>query len=63
MLESELAFAHLEEVYDLLADGIDQAGEDKAAVFLSKVALGLASQIQDVERIRAVIAASLKDLP
>ncbi|MGB0748328.1 MAG: hypothetical protein ACPGO3_06250 [Magnetospiraceae bacterium] len=61
-LKSKLAFAELEEAYDLLADAIDQAGEAKETLFLTKLALGLVSQVDGLETARAVIAASLNDL-
>lgn len=62
MLESKLDFAHLEEVYDLLADGIDAAGPENVTQFLTKVALGMASQTDDIANVRAVIEASSRDL-
>ena len=62
MIRSKLPFADLEEAYDLIAAGIDRAGEDKARLFLAKLALALASQADDAGQVRAAIEASLKDL-
>jgi hypothetical protein len=62
VIESKLPFAELEEAYDLIARGIDQAGEAKAPLFLAKLALALASQLSDGAALRAMIEASLKDL-
>ena len=46
----------LEDVYAALAEGIDAAGPDKEAMFLSKVALLLANEISDPERALQLIA-------
>ena len=62
MIDSQLPFADLEEAYDLIARGIDQAGEASALLFLAKLALALASQVADAARVRAAVEASLKDL-
>jgi len=62
MIRSKLPFADLEDAYDRIAAGIDRAGEDKAQLFLAKLALALASQADDAGQVRAAIEASLKDL-
>lgn len=46
----------LEDVYAALAEGIDAAGPEKEAMFLSKVALLLANEISDPERVLQLIA-------
>jgi hypothetical protein len=62
MITSKLPFADLEDAYDLIAAGIDRAGAGKAQLFLAKLALALASQLDDAGLVRVAIEASLKDL-
>lgn len=52
----------LEDVYAALADGIDAAGEENEAMFLSKVALLLANEIGDPDRVLELIAAAQKNM-
>lgn len=59
-MKQTLEFAELEQVYDLLAEAIDEAGPDQEAVFLAKLALLLARQVPDVDCIREAIAAALR---
>jgi len=58
-MKQTLEFAELEQVYDLLAEAIDEAGPEQEALFLAKLAMLLARQIPDVERIREAVAAAL----
>jgi hypothetical protein len=62
MIQSKLPFAELEDAYDLIASGIDRAGEGKAQLFLAKLSLALASQLDDAGQLRVAIEASLRDL-
>jgi hypothetical protein len=62
MITSKLEWTDLEEAYDLIAAGIDRAGAAKAQLFLAKLALALASQLDGLEELRAAIEASLRDL-
>ncbi|MFO7549854.1 MAG: DUF2783 domain-containing protein [Haliea sp.] len=59
-MKQTLEFAELEQVYDLLAEAIDEAGPEQEAVFLAKLALLLARQVPDVDCIREAIAAALR---
>jgi hypothetical protein len=57
-----LSVAGLEAVYDLLAQAIDRAGEDKTSLFLVKLALLNANALADVEQFRSHLEAALHDL-
>ena len=57
-----LSIAGLETVYDALATAIDQAGQDKAELFLVKLALLNANALGDVELFQQQLQAALKDL-
>ncbi|MEQ8802418.1 DUF2783 domain-containing protein [Haliea sp.] len=59
-MKQTLEFAELEQIYDLLAEAIDEAGPEQEAVFLAKLALLLARQVPDVDCIREAIAAALR---
>jgi hypothetical protein len=52
----------LETVYDALATAIDQAGADKAQLFLVKLALLNANALGDATLVQNQIDAALKDL-
>ena len=52
----------LEEAYDLIAEGIDRAGEAKAALFLAKLSLALAYLAGDSAKITQAVDAALRDL-
>ncbi|MCC2096671.1 MAG: hypothetical protein KDJ29_07245 [Hyphomicrobiales bacterium] len=54
--------ATMEDVYAALADGIDATGADKEAMFLSKVALLLANEVADAERVLQLIADARKNM-
>jgi hypothetical protein len=62
MLEKKLSTAGIEEAYDLIAEGIDRAGEEKARLFLAKLALALANLSGDLTAVRQAVDAALKDL-
>jgi hypothetical protein len=57
-----LTIPGLEQVYDALATAIDQAGPDKAELFLVKLALLNANALADAKVFEAQIAAALRDL-
>ncbi len=57
-----LDIAGLENVYDALAQAIDQAGSDKSELFLVKLALLNAQALGDPRVFEAHIAVALKDL-
>ncbi len=57
---SPLTIPQLENVYDLLADAIDQAGPQCSELFLTKLCLLLANQLGDdavvLEHVRSALA-------
>jgi len=62
VIERKLTTAELEQVYDVIADGIDRAGEAKAKLFLAKLCLALANLVGDAARVRQSADAALRDL-
>ena len=62
MLDKKLTTAALEDVYDLIAQGADQAGEANAKLFLAKLSLSLANLLGDPAAVRQAIEAALRDL-
>ncbi|MFT3666975.1 DUF2783 domain-containing protein [Piscinibacter sp.] len=59
---SELDVPALEDVYDTLAEAIDQAGEARASIFLVKLALLNANALGDAARFRRHVEIALRDL-
>ena len=57
-----LTIPGLETVYDSLAEAIDRAGEEKAKLFLVKLALLNANALADAQRFRDHIEIALRDL-
>jgi hypothetical protein len=57
-----LDIAVLENVYDALAQAIDQAGSDKSELFLVKLALLNAQALGDPKVFEANIESALRDL-
>lgn len=57
-----LSIPGLETVYDVLAQAIDQAGPEKAELFLVKLALLNANALAQPETVRQHIQAALQDL-
>jgi len=62
VIERKLTTAALEQVYDVIADGIDRAGEAKAKLFLAKLCLALANLVGDAAQVRQAADAALRDL-
>lgn len=62
MIEKNLTTTDLEDVYDLIAEGVDAAGPDKAPLFLAKLALALANLLGDRQLVEQAVRASVKDL-
>jgi hypothetical protein len=62
MTSETLSIEGLETVYDALATAIDQAGADKAQLFLVKLALLNAKALGDASRVQQQIATALQDL-
>jgi hypothetical protein len=61
-MNQPLEFAELEQVYDLMARAIDGAGEENEALFLGKLAITLAHELGDLERVREAIRIAAKGL-
>ena len=57
-----LSIPDLETVYDVLAQAIDQAGPEKAELFVVKLALLNANALAQPETVRQHIQAALQDL-
>ena len=57
-----LSIPELEQVYDTLASAIDQAGADKAQLFLVKLALLNANALADAAQFARHTQAALRDL-
>ena len=57
-----LDIAGLETVYDTLATAIDNAGPEKAELFLVKLALLNAQALGDAEAFRQQVEVALRDL-
>ncbi len=57
-----LSIADLETVYDTLATAIDQAGQNKASLFLVKLALLNANALASADVFQTHVQAALQDL-
>lgn len=62
MTDKALTIGSLETVYDALATAIDQAGADKAELFLVKLALLQAQALGDATRFQQQVDTALQDL-
>ena len=62
MTDKSLSIGGLETVYDALATAIDEAGADKAQLFLVKLALLNANTLADEQLFQAQIQVALQDL-
>ena len=62
MSQTTLPLPELETVYDLLAQAIDQAGPDKAELFLVKLALLNGQALGRADTMQRHIQAALQDL-
>jgi len=62
MIEKKLTNAAIEAAYELIADGIDRAGESRAQLFLAKLCLALGNQVGDIAAITHAVDAALRDL-
>ena len=57
-----LSFNELEQVYDLMARAIDEAGADNEALFLSKLGITLAHRLGDLDAVREAIDIAARGL-
>lgn len=62
MLAKRFSTAQLEEVYDQLATAIDNAGEAKEVLLLTKLALILSNLVGDTGKVIEAIHIAEKDL-
>jgi hypothetical protein len=62
MIEKKMSVIEIEQLYDLIAAGIDKAGPDKTALFLAKLALALANLVGDSKAVADAILAAGRDL-
>lgn len=62
MSHPPLTIGGLETVYDTLASAIDQAGPDKAELFLVKLALLQAQALGDEAQFQQQVETALRDL-
>ena len=62
MSQASLTIVGLEAVYDALATALDQAGTDKAQLFLVKLALLNANALADEDLFQQHINSALQDL-
>jgi len=59
---TNMPFEELEAVYDALAASIDQAGPDREALLLTKLALVLAERVGDLDTFNDALQIALQDL-
>jgi hypothetical protein len=60
---SQMPFDDLEAAYESLAVAIDSAGEQREALFLTRLALVLAHEIGDIATFRRAVQTALEELP
>ena len=62
MIAKRMSTGEIERVYDLIAEGIDEAGPDKSELFLAKLSLALANLTGDSEQVANAVLAAGRDL-
>ncbi|MTD19643.1 DUF2783 domain-containing protein [Pseudomonas sp. CCM 7891] len=62
MKQKQLSTSDLENVYDQLADALDQAAQGKREIFLVKLALLSAEALGNAEQFSELTRAALQDL-
>jgi hypothetical protein len=62
MIEKKMSIIEIEQVYDLIAEGIDKAGPDKMTSFLAKLSLALANLVGDSKVVASAVLAAGLDL-
>ena len=58
-----LPFDDLETAYEALATAIDTAGEQREALFLTRLALLLAHELGDIAAFKRAVQTALEELP
>jgi len=61
-MADKLSVEELEQVYELLAEAIDEVGAEHEAAFLTKLALVLAERLGDSARVREAVSIAKRDL-
>ena len=59
---SAMPFEVIESAYETLATAIDQAGAEREALFLTRLALVLGHELGDIAAFRRAIRTALEDL-
>jgi hypothetical protein len=59
---SAMPFEDIESAYETLATAIDQAGAEREALFLTRLALVLGHELGDIAAFRRAIRTALEDL-
>lgn len=59
---AKLSIPQLEQVYDTLAQAIDQAGPERSALFLTKLSLLMANALGDPALVEQLVQSALLDL-
>lgn len=62
-MNRSLEFVELERVYDLIAQAIDDAGEEGEAVFLSKLCITLAHRVGDLALVEEAVRSAAGKTP
>lgn len=58
MIPQTMPIDDLEQVYDMIADAVDEVGPENECVFLAKLALVLSSQVNDPAKVEAAVIAA-----
>ena len=59
---SAMPFEDIESAYETLATAIDQAGAEREALFLTRLALVLGHELGDITAFRSAVQTALEDL-
>ena len=59
---SQMPFDDLETAYEALATAIDTAGDQREALFLTRLALVLAHELGDIAAFKKAVATALEDI-
>ncbi len=59
---SAMPFEDIESAYETLATAIDQAGAEREALFLTRLALVLGHELGDITAFRRAVRTALEDL-
>jgi hypothetical protein len=60
---SPMPFDDLEAAYETLAVAIDSAGEQREALFLTRLVLALAHELGDIATFKRAVQTALEELP